>query len=93
MLYVIAYSLSPDRPQRHEEVSERIEAGEGEKRRIANVWLVDTQESIDQLVGRLVPPIDRDADDRLWIGQVWGRTNGWLERDEWDWINPRTIGG
>jgi hypothetical protein len=90
LLCLIVFELGDGSPAaRREEIEARITAtGAPYVKPTSGSWLVDSDDNVDSWAGRLSPPVGDS--DRLLIVRIAHRANGWLEDEEWEWINERT---
>jgi hypothetical protein len=51
---------------------------------LKSTWLIQTEESADELWERIAPHIHRD--DRVLIIEVRDNSQGWLPREAWAWV-------
>lgn len=54
---------------------------------INTTWLIDTQKTPQQVFDALRPMLG--TNDRLLVGELGNRYQGWLPKDAWEWINAR----
>jgi hypothetical protein len=89
MVLLISYDLKGhERPSAYQDVKRVIENNAIDyKRPLYSQWFVETSASVDTWADRLTKVID--SNDKLFICEVKGHTNGWLPKDVWEWLNAR----
>lgn len=89
LVLLISYDLNGhERPSAYRAVKKRIEEGATSFRRpLYSQWLVETPSSPQQWFDHLKSVID--SNDRLFVVQVRRPYQGWLDEEDWKWLNAR----
>lgn len=83
-VYAVSYDLNKP-GQDYSSLIAELEASPGWWHYLKSTWLIATNESVQQLAGRLLQRIDKD--DSLLVIEVLNNKAGWLPQKAWDWIN------
>ncbi len=83
-VYAVSYDLN--RPgQNYQGLIGELEQSPSWWHYLKSTWLIATNETPDQLWGRLEPHVD--TTDCVLIMEVINRAQGWLPAKAWEWIN------
>jgi hypothetical protein len=83
-VYCVSYDLrGKERPQ-YKSLIDELQRSSGWWHHLESTWLICTNESADQLYGRLWPHMHKD--DSLLIIEVRDNCQGWLKARAWAWI-------
>ena len=92
MMYLISYQIRPFRGRSVQSVVSVTEDIEDEIVEFGswwhyfrNVWIVDTEMTVDQMTKAILKHLD-DKDDLLIIG-IQDPYQGWLPEDAWKWLD------
>lgn len=86
MIFVVSYEFRKRRPE-HKRFFEALQVSQGWWHFIESTWLIETNETAEELSERLSPFLHRD--DFLLIIQAVQPYQGWLPKEAWDWIQER----
>lgn len=82
--YMISYDLySPTNNRK--QVQDAIESLGTWCKYLTTTYLVNTNYSKDTVQNTCTKPLD--SNDKMIICEITGSVNGWLEKDQWNWIN------
>ena len=84
MVYVVSYDLRKS-GKNYIGLTEQLQASSCWWHYLTSTWLISTTETPSQLYNRLIPHLDKD--DSILIIEAGNRTQGWLPKDAWEWIN------
>lgn len=86
MVFAVTYEFGKRRPE-HKRFFKELEASQGWWHFIESTWLIETNETPEELNDRLSRFLYED--DFLLIIQAIPPYQGWLPKEAWNWIQER----